>query len=51
MKNLSNTKETIEEILNSELLTEMIEQEDRDLQEAGWTYEEIKSIARMIINK
>ena len=47
MKNL----ETIEEILNSELLNSIIEQEDKDLKAAGWTYEEIKSVAKMVTNK
>jgi len=45
MKNLENT---IEEILNSDLLNSIIEQEDKDLKEAGWTYEEIKSVAKMV---
>ena len=40
---------TIEEILNSELLNSIIEQEDKDLKEAGWTYEEVKNLADSII--
>jgi hypothetical protein len=42
MKNL-----TLDEILNSELLTEIVEQDDKDLAEAGWTYEEVKEVAKM----
>tara|TARA_R110000824_G_scaffold57532_7_gene156322 strand:+ start:4434 stop:4571 length:138 start_codon:yes stop_codon:yes gene_type:complete len=43
MKNL-----TLDEILNSELMNEIIEEQDRDLAEAGWTYEEIKEVAKMV---
>ena len=39
---------TIDEILNSELMNEIINTEDRDLQESGWTYEEIKEVAKMV---
>jgi len=48
MKNLENT---IEEILNSDLLNSIIEQEDKDLKASGWTYEEIKAVAKMVTNK
>lgn len=43
MKNL-----TLDEILNSELMNEIIKKEDKDLAEAGWTYEEIKEVAKMV---
>ena len=46
MKN--KTQNTIEEILNSDLLNEIIEQEDKDLKDAGWTYEEVKEFAKSI---
>ena len=36
--------ETLEDLLNDELLTQMIEQQDKDLAEAGWTYEEVKQL-------
>ena len=39
---------TLDEILNSELMNEIIEEQDRDLAEAGWTYEEIKEVAKMV---
>jgi hypothetical protein len=39
---------TIDEILNSELMNEIINTEDRDLEESGWTYEEIKEVAKMV---
>jgi hypothetical protein len=38
---------TLDEILNSELLTGMVEQDDKDLAESGWTYEEVKEVAKM----
>ena len=34
---------TLDEMLNSELITGLIEQEDKDLAEDGWTYEEAKA--------
>ena len=46
MKNL-----TLNEILNSELLNDMVNQEDKDLAAAGWTYEEVKEVAKIVINK
>ena len=45
---MTTLENTIEEILNSDLLNSIIEQEDKDLKEAGWTYEEIKSVAKMV---
>ena len=46
MKNL-----TLDEILNSDLMNEMIAEQDKDLSEAGWTYEEIKEVAKMVTSK
>tara|TARA_B110001452_G_scaffold90639_1_gene74583 strand:+ start:79 stop:216 length:138 start_codon:yes stop_codon:yes gene_type:complete len=44
---------TLNEILNSDLITEMIEQENRDLAEAGWTIKEVRAMAQFItdVNK
>ena len=36
------------EILNSTLMNDMISQEDKDLAEAGWTYDEVKSVASIV---
>jgi len=36
----------IDEILNSELLNEIIEQENKDLAQCGWTYDEVKEFAK-----
>lgn len=41
-----NKMKNINEILNSELLNEMIKEEDRILKEAGWTYKEVKEFAK-----
>ncbi len=38
----------IDEILNSELLNEMIKEDDRILKESGWTYEEVKEFAKAL---
>tara|TARA_R110000803_G_scaffold182176_2_gene244494 strand:- start:2463 stop:2606 length:144 start_codon:yes stop_codon:yes gene_type:complete len=46
-----NTELTLEDILNSPLMNEMIEQQDKDLEEAGWTYKEVKSLADSIAKK
>jgi hypothetical protein len=45
------TELTLEDILNSELMNGMIEQEDKELAEAGWTYKEVKSLADSIAKK
>lgn len=44
-------KNTLNEILNSDLMNQIIEQEDKDLKESGWTYEEIKEVAKMVTSK
>ena len=48
---MKNQEITLDEILNSELMNEMINQENKDLKEAGWTIEEVKSMANFIIKK
>ena len=40
---------TLQEILESDFLNEIINQENIELQDAGFTYEEIKSLANYII--
>jgi len=42
---------TLDEILNSDFMNQIIEQEDKDLKYAGWTYEEIKEVAKMVTSK
>ena len=37
---------TIEDILNSDLMNQLISEEDKALSEAGWTYKETKSFAK-----
>jgi hypothetical protein len=39
---------TLNEILNSDLLNEIIIKEDLELAEAGWTYEEVRQFAKSI---
>jgi len=39
----------IEEILNSDLLNSIIEQENKDLAADGWTIEEARSFAQFLI--
>jgi hypothetical protein len=48
---MKNEKEylTLEDILNDDLVTEWIEEQDKDLADAGWTYEEVKSFADAIV--
>ncbi len=41
---------TLEEMINSELITEMIKEDDKNLAEDGWTYEEAKAFAERITN-
>lgn len=42
---------TLEDILNSELLNEIVNQEDKDLSECGWNRKEIEEIANFVIKK
>ena len=37
---------TIEDILNSDLMNQLISEEDKALSEAGWTYKEVQSFAK-----
>jgi len=46
---MKNQKKQLEEILNSDLMNQMIEQQNKDLKEAGWTYDEVQSFAKSII--
>ena len=39
---------TLNEILNSDLLNEIIINEDLELSESGWTYEEVRQFAKSI---
>lgn len=40
---------TIDEILNSELLNSIIEQDDKDLSDAGWTIDDARNFAKFLI--
>ena len=40
---------TLEEILNSDLITEAIQKEDEELKNTGWTMEEIRRFAKFLI--
>ena len=39
---------TLNEILDSDLINNLIAEDDKALADAGWTYAEIKEIARLI---
>lgn len=41
---------TLDEMIDSVLITEMIEQENKDLKEAGWTIEEVRALANFILD-
>ena len=41
---------TLEEMINSELITSIIKAEDKDLAEDGWTYEEAKAFGERMSN-
>ncbi len=47
---MENSELTLEEILNDPLLCDMVEQDDKALAEAGWTYEDIKGVADLAIS-
>ena len=40
--------ETLNDILNSDLLNEIIENENKQLEKDGWSYEEVRSFAKSI---
>ena len=44
---------TLNEMINSDFITEMINQENRDLAESGWTIKEVRAMAQFItdVNK
>ena len=48
---MNNKITNIDQILNDPLFVEMMEQEEKQLKECGWTYEEIKSVANMVTGK
>tara|TARA_R110000772_G_scaffold24133_3_gene63983 strand:- start:104 stop:241 length:138 start_codon:yes stop_codon:yes gene_type:complete len=39
---------TLNEMIQSDFITEMINQENRDLAEAGWTIKEVRAMAQFI---
>jgi L-ribulose-5-phosphate 3-epimerase UlaE len=39
---------TLNEILNSDFMNTLIEEQDKALAEAGWTMEEIREVAKMV---
>lgn len=49
----TNGMNTLDDILNSEEFNNMfdIEKEQEELKEAGWTYEEIKEVAKAATSK
>ena len=47
-KKIETMELTLNEILNSDLLNEIIINEDLELAEAGWTYEEVRQFAKSI---
>ena len=49
----TNTMETLtlDQMINSNFINEIIIQDDKDLSEAGWTYEEVKQVANIITSK
>ena len=44
-------KLTLEKILNSKLLNDLIKEEDAELKKAGWKRKEVNSMANFIIKK
>ena len=40
---------TLEEILNSDFMNDLIETENKQLEEAGWTIEEVREFAKGLI--
>jgi hypothetical protein len=47
-KKLNKMELTLNEILNSDLLNEIITKENSELEEAGWTYEEVRKFAKSL---
>ena len=46
---MKNLEQQLEDILNSELMNEWMDQEQKDLKEAGWTLQEVQDFAKEII--
>ena len=49
----TNTMETLtlDQMINSNFINDMIIQDDKDLSEVGWTYEEVKQVAKIVTSK
>lgn len=48
---MNNKITNIDQIFNDPKFIEMMEQEEKELKECGWTYEEIKLVANMVTGK
>ena len=46
---MTNKETTLEEMLNSDLIIGLIEAEDEELKNAGWTMDEIRRFAKFLI--
>ena len=46
----TETNITLDEMINSELITSLIEKDDKELAEDGWTYEEAKAFGERMNN-
>lgn len=42
---------TLDEMINSTFINDLIIQDDKDLKECNWTYEEVKEVAKIITSK
>jgi len=42
---------TLTEIINSNFISNLIDQDNKDLEEAGWSYEEVKQVAKIVTTK
>lgn len=53
MKQKTNTTPeiTLDEMINSELITNLIDQDDKDLKADGWTYKEVQEFAKSMTNQ
>tara|TARA_R110002153_G_scaffold211441_1_gene364082 strand:- start:374 stop:538 length:165 start_codon:yes stop_codon:yes gene_type:complete len=49
----TNTMETLtlDQMINSNFINDLIIQDDKDLSETGWTYEEVKQIVKIVTSK
>lgn len=48
---MKNKITNIDQIFNDPLFIQMMDEEEKELKESGWTYEEIKSVANMVTGK